>query len=560
MRIFPVNAIKHPWLISLMLMTVGLAMAQSPSWQWVKTFGGPNYEIGNSVVTDPSGNILVAGSFRSPSFAVGSTTLTNSGTNYNPCLVKYDASGSVLWAKSGFGDGFGNAVATDATGNVYLTGSFSGDSIKLSGITLHNTSTSTEVFVAKYDASGNILWAKCSTGISQSGGVALSCDNAGNVFVVGGFYGLNVTFGNITLTNAATNGTQDIFLVKYNSNGNAVWAKRYGGTDHEYGATVVTDAGGALYFAGAFGSSSVNFDSHTVNNASLTGSTDIFIAECDTGGNVSWAKGFGGSSTDAGTSLVLDNNGRIYLTGTFQSATVSFGSSTVTNSVSTYADIFLARLDINGNPLWAKSAGGSQDDKANSVACDANGAAYITGAYQSGSMTVGSYTLTNAGTGLQDIFVARYDSVGTAQWATSVGNTDNEAATCIAASAGGNFYITGRFFSSPLSFGACTAVNVQPGVPDAFVAKLVAPVSIHEFRDGMELTVFPNPSQGIFSFSLPLDAISVHVFNSMGEEIKNMKVHGSAEKIDLSQCENGIYFLNVSTFSGIINQKLIISK
>ena len=141
------------------------------------------------------------------------------------------------------------------------------------------TSTNGNLFIAKYDASGNVLWAKSTAGAGDDGtGNSVSADAGGNVFVTGYFTSPTLTFGITTLTNAGGGGGSfpyDIFIAKYDAGGNVLWAKSVGGTGWDQGNSVSADAGGNVFVTGSFSSLSLTFGSPTLT---LAGNNDVFIA------------------------------------------------------------------------------------------------------------------------------------------------------------------------------------------------------------------------------------------------------------------------------------------
>src|SRR5262249_15588623 len=142
------------------------------------------------------------------------------------------SAGNVLWAKGATGTNMDEAlgVSTDPFGNIFVTGYFASDTLTLGTISL----TDVGVFIAKYDSAGNILWAKSAGGTSI--GRSIATDSQGNVIVTGDFRSSTITFGATTLVNADQQfPTPDYFIVKYDSSGNALWAKRAGGNDNEQG-------------------------------------------------------------------------------------------------------------------------------------------------------------------------------------------------------------------------------------------------------------------------------------------------------------------------------------
>src|SRR3989338_2819744 len=146
-------------ILSMVLLTIN-TFAQMPHWSWAKSAGGASWDLGYSVSTDASGNVYMTGRFNISTITFGTTTLTNAG-DYDIFIVKYDAAGNVLWAKSagGTSSDVGTCVSTDASGNVLMTGSFQSPAITFGTTTLTSVGYG-DIFIVKFDATGNILWAK----------------------------------------------------------------------------------------------------------------------------------------------------------------------------------------------------------------------------------------------------------------------------------------------------------------------------------------------------------------------------------------------------------------
>ncbi|MBP7333457.1 MAG: SBBP repeat-containing protein [Candidatus Cloacimonas sp.] len=313
--------------------------------------------------------------------------------------------------------------------------------------------------IALFAQNEDWLWAKQAGGTSSDVSYNIAVDANGNSYVTGCFSG-SANFGSTILTSS---GSSDIFVAKMDSNKNYLWAKQAGGTDFESGNSIAVDANGNSYVTGCFYSSSITFGTTTLTSC---GSCDIFVAKLDSNGNWLWAKQAGGTSDDYGWSIAVDANGNSYVNGQFKSSSCSFGTITLTNSGSGYNDIFVAKLDSNGNWFWAKKAGGTSNDGGNSIAVDANGNSYVTGCFYS-SATFGTTTLNSSGE--NDIFIAKLDSNGNWLWAKQAGGTSYDSGCSIAVDANGNSYVTGYFYSSA-TFGSTTLTS--SGYWDIFVAKL----------------------------------------------------------------------------------------
>jgi hypothetical protein len=334
--------------------------------------------------------------------------LTNgdtSGTLSDIFIVKYDSIGNVLWAKSAGGTSSdqSNSIATDGSGNVFVTGCFSSPSIIFGTTTLTN-SGSFDIFIVKYDIGGNVIWAKSSdgAGYEEAWGLGITTDVNRNVFVTGRMISPTLIFGSDTLT---SEGTSNIFTVKYDATGNVLWARSTDGTSSNAGNGITADMSGNSYVTGSFGTP-ITFGSFTLSSS---GGTDIFTVKYDASGNVLWAKSAGGAYGDLGTGISTDNNSHVYITGYYYGYFINFGSSTITNTNSSgvYDDIFVMKYDDSGNAICANGAGGIVNDDALAVATDGNGNVYITGNFDSPTIAFGSTTLTNANAGSSDIFVAK---------------------------------------------------------------------------------------------------------------------------------------------------------
>ena len=226
------------------------SMAQTPNWAWAKSAGNAGADYATSVTSDATGNVYVTGYFYSTTITFGSTVLTNadvSGSTSDIYLVKYDANGTVIWAKSagGTGNDLAASVTTDAAGNVYVGGWYKSTSI----YGMANTNTNQDMFLAKYSSGGAVLWTKRAGSTANDAAMSIHTDAAGNVFVAGYFQGLGITFGSYNLTNTVANAFAT-FFVKYDGSGNVVWATCPTGRNYSEATAVTVDAAGNAYQTG----------------------------------------------------------------------------------------------------------------------------------------------------------------------------------------------------------------------------------------------------------------------------------------------------------------------
>jgi len=532
------------------------ATAQSPNWLWAKKAGGFSDELVSSVATDASGNVYVVGHFYSSYLTFYTTTLTCAGFD-DIFLAKYDVNGNFIWAKRAGEnqDDLPYSVATDASGNVYVAGSFASNTISFGTITLTNTSLNNfDMFLTKYDPNGNVIWAKSVGGIDFEEAYSVATDDLGNIYVTGSFQSFTINFDSDTLTN---NGSFDIFLTKFDTSGNVIWAKSAGGSFFDVPYSVATDESGSIYVAGYFGSSTIIFGSDTLTNEGALGYMDIFLTKYDSSGNVIWAKSAGGISHDLINSIATDSWGNVYVAGFFESPTINIGSTTL--SCVGDKDIFLAAYDSTGNVIWVKNAGGTDFDEAFSVATDTSGNVYVIGSFQSSAINFDSDTLTN--TGGFDVFLTKYNTSGNVIWAKSVGGDGTDEAFSVAIDLSDNVFVGGFFTSSSLSFGS--NILIGSGTNDMFIAKLNALTGVENLQSTYEVMVYPNPSNGIFNIqiinneSVTLN-YELNIYNTIGEKIFSQKSTTDKTEIDLSSHPNGIYFIKAITGNIILNRKISI--
>lgn len=547
------NKTKVCILVLLILLSLN-SFSQAPNWTWETNPYGVSYDRTDATITDATGNVYVTGHFYGGNIDFGGYVLTNAfGAWGNMFIVKYDATGAVLWAESAGGiyeDG-GYSVATDASNNVYVTGYFLSPSITFGSTTLINQGNY-DMFIVKYDASGIVLWAKSAGRAFDDYGRSVTTDALNNVYITGSFQSANITFDSTILMNTdTTETTYDMFVVKYDSAGTFLWAKSAVGDTSEYSRSVSIDPSGNIFVAGNFNSPTLAFGSTTLINS---GSYDMFVVKYDTAGAVLWANSAGGGGIDYGNSTATDPYGNVYISGVFASPTITIGTTTLTNSGA--FNMYLAKYDSSGTVLWAKKAGGTGTDSGHDVATDALGNSYVAGFFTSPTLVFGSTTLTNLGG--SDIFIVKYDTTGTALWAKSAGDFDEDYGISVATHTS-NVYLTGYFRSPSIDF-ANTLIN--EGGDDVFLAKIAeSGIGITETNGSSDVLIFPNPFnfQTTIVFSEMQTNIEIKIIDVLGKEIKTMNYTGKQITIEKGEMNQGIYFIQISNEEkNIINKKIII--
>ena len=358
----------------------------------------------------------------------------------------------------------GQAMAMDSLGNVYVTGYFTNRSIVFGSFTLNNADTTgsvNDVFIVKFDDNNNVVWAK-SVGMAGKSeiGYGIAVDVNGNVLVTGQFKD-TITFDAITITGL---GNSSVFTVKYDQNGNALWAKSvYGnvasvGSAGGQGRAIATDGNGDVYITGFFLSESFYFGTDTTIVSSPSGyidhDADFFIAKYNSSGHFIWARSAGGSSAtnplaamnDQGLSITMGNAGNIYAAGQFACAKMIFESDTLANFVTGNTDVFVVNYNAaNGSVIWAKKGGGYYNENLTGISSDHSGNAIITGYSNSYNYFFDADTLYKKG--YTGGFVVKYNSNGNVVWAKDIGYFSSDIKVrSVYADANDNVSVLGTFY------------------------------------------------------------------------------------------------------------------
>lgn len=359
------------------------------------------------------------------------------------------------WASSAGGSSldYGYDIAVDTSGNSYVVGTF--HDFAVFGSTSVTSFGGNDIYVAKLDANGVWQWAVNAGGILEDKGSSIGIDDAGNCYITGVFYDV-AYFGNITLSSL---GGLDVFVAKLDTNGIWQWAERGGGFVGEAGYGIAVDSAGNSYVTGHF-MWSATFGTTTLSSQ---GFADVFVATLDTNGVWGWAVSGGGASPDYVYDIALDGNGDLILTGDFEDS-ATFGTETVTSLGD--VDVFIAKLDRDGNWMWARSGGSPSIERGYDIAVDSTDNVYVAGVFLV-SITFENVTLSCQGN--WDVYVVKYNWNGEMLWLVGGGGSATEGAWGITVDDSDNPYISG-VFEGPVTFGESSLECA--GYRDVFVAKL----------------------------------------------------------------------------------------
>jgi gliding motility-associated-like protein len=355
------------------------------------------------------------------------------------------------WAQGASGTGIVYyRSATDKHGNVYVTGYYQGTA-NFSGTSI-TSAGSQDIFLAKYDTTGALLWVSSAGSIGYDIGYSCAVDSADNCYVVGTFSG-TCTFSNGKA--AYSFGSTDAFVAKYNKNGLCQWVNRFGSATAEQAYGVDCTPNGTVFVTGYF-TGLCYFLSQTfpLSNRTLTatGSYNIFLAKYFNNGVIDWVRSGGGGGYNYGFDVTVDDSANAYIVGWYQGSASFYDdqyntpvfSISLNNSSSSWYNGFIVKYDKNGHPKWAQNCpSGCQYGYAYAIAGDGYGNIFVTGYYY-GTATFGSFTLTSPSSGYGS-FIAKLNTNGVFEWVNNIISSGNSFAWGydVAANASGACFVTG---------------------------------------------------------------------------------------------------------------------
>jgi len=474
-------------------------------------------------------------------------------------------------------------IAIDASGNVFSTGYFNGVVDFDPGVgtfTIDAGPVSRNAFISKLDANGNFIWAKSFAPTSIVRSSAITLDAVGNIYIAGTFQG-TVDFDPSIATYsvmASSPSDYDGFMSKFDNNGNFIWVKTISGLYDQIESTdLKIDVFGNIIICGYF-NINVDFDPSpaTYTLSTLASSRDAFILKLDAGGNFIWAKNIGGNGSDEARALTSDASGNIYTIGRYE-YTADFDpsiSSYTINSVGN-TDVFVSKLDVNGNFVWAKSFGGTSFDFGFSISLDATNNVYTGGGYRNTvdfDPGVGTFSATSTG-GL-DAYISKLDVNGNFLWANVFGSSGSDATTSLITDFSNNIIATG-FFSGLTDFDSSPAsYTLAPSAIDVFILQnnstgnlgwvhqlasndyvestaIVVDNSNNIYTSGLfQGTVDFDPNAGILN--IPSFGVEDGFINKMSPCLAPVMPNNITPITNLNICENSTTILSV-TSAGSVN-------
>jgi hypothetical protein len=549
------------------------SFCQTPNFEWGKMIGNNQNLYVYDNATDASGNVYLTGEYSGTvdfDPGTGSQTQTATGAGGRDIFIlKLDATGAFGWVKTygGTGVDFGQRIAVDNTGNVFVGGRFQ-NSVNFTGYGGFSSNGGYDGFLLKIDATATLQWVIDLSGGGTEGFIGLTTDSSGNVFTTGFFNTATATLGGLNatstpLTRAGSSTNYDFFVARYNTDGEIFWSNATGAGYDEVPYNIALTNDNKVVTVGTFVGTSVDFNpgaaSHllyTNSNSTSTGFIQVLNASS---GAFEWARSLGSSSNDAVFGVATANN-NIYVTGYFSGSqgdfnTTGSGGGDVINRIGA-VDSFVAKYTSNATFVWVKQIRGTTGSDVRGTGIAVKGTperVYASGTFTSQVyLNPASSTTYVSAFGGRDAFVVSLDDAGLYQWGGSIRSMDNEDAWGLSVDNNYNVFISGYSASGNIAlnpFAGTTVPNNSTTGNDVFITKLAQPtLSNVDFESNNSFSIYPNPVKDILNIQSDEEIESVTLFNYAGQQIKVILTQNT---IDLSALSSGVYVLKVKTSSGI---------
>lgn len=517
--------------ILLTLLLSSVAKSQIPTIQWQKSFGGSNNETAKSIVQTPDGGYITAGFSKSSD---GNATINQGDNDF--WVVKMDALGTFQWQKSlgGSGDDQANSICTTSDGG-YVVAGFSNSSN--GDITLNKGSS--DYWIVKLNALGNIVWQKTYGGQAQDIATSVKQTTDGGYIVTGYSSSSN---GDITGNHGQN--TTDYWVVKLDSSGNLQWQKALGGTSNERAFEIQQTSDGGYIVSGDTYSS----NSGDVSSTAFGSGRDFWIVKLGSTGNITWEKRFGGSGEDNAYSISQTSDSGYIVSGTTTSinGNISFNNG--------QGDFWIIKLDALGNLQWEKALGSLTYDQAYSVKQTPDGNYIATGYLSSNTGVAESEPLAST-----QYWIVKLDTLGNLLWHKSYGGSGNEAAYSIISTTDGGLAVAGYSNTNPNS----GDVTGNHGQFDFWILKLSGSKELGTMENNAseKPILYPNPTKDfVYINHLPKESI-VTIFDTVGRIVFSKKYSQKSISIETSAFANGVYIIQIDNEEkNILSEKLIIRK
>ena len=432
------------------------AYTSAPDTAWTRIIGGDNEDYGNCIIETHDGNLVIVG-----------TTNSYGAGDEDVYLIKMTSDGDTLWTKTygGTNGDYGNCVAETHDHGFIITGK-SADVQPL------------DVYLIRTDSTGNVLWTKLFGNFNYEWGASV-IETYDDGFVIAGY--------------VASSGTdyKDLYLIKTNSSGEALWTKTFGDSGSEAGYSVVETRDSGLLVVGT-------------TTYSASGTKDVYAVKTNSSGESQWIKTYGGTADDAGYSVVESDSGYII--------------AGYTESYGTNGDFYLLKINLSGEVVWSKTYGGAESDAAYSIIKTLDGGFLVAG-------TTYSY-----GEGNGDFYLLKMTSSGDTVWTKTIGGINDDFAKSVIQTDDSGYAAVGFTYTN--------------NAPDVYIVKLkkeASSGSINTYKQIIPIksfNVFPNPFKTSTRIQVPAKS-EIRLYDINGRLLEKTE-----KNIVGSDLQTGTYFVN----------------
>jgi len=560
------------------------SFSQTPKYEWAhQSLRSCSLRPVISVGNDNAGNVYSCFNFELTTLmdldpGPGIFTPTLKPSAFNTVVQKLSPNQNLIWAIS-FPGARPVSACVSKNGDIYVTGYF-GDTVDFDpGPSVFNvvSITSYNGFIVKLDSTGSLKWVK-QINLNYNDDTKIYTDVNDNVILLGEFrdtVDFNPGAGVYNLISSSAGNIPTGFILKLDSSANFIWVKSIVNNMNNrtlFGLT--TDINGNIFTYGNFtaildldpGIGVANFNAANGNS---------FIQKLDTNGNFIWAKTFNSSANDfTFNNIITDSNGDLYLAGTFQGTTDLDPGIAVNNVVSSgKIDVFVAKFSNSGALLWGKSFGGLEYEDVRHIRVDMKGNIYLLGSFMLNvdfDFSSAVNQMNSGGLNYWSIYCLKIDKNSNFQWVVEIGdmiNQSNQTTTdnfVFNVDQKDNIYTLGLFTGvidfnpDPLIF---TSMNSSTGA--IFMQKLSQPNSIDGLSEKFEnqnFQIYPNPTIGIVNINFTDGILYYEITDAIGKVIQTSKVVNNKTEVNLSEYDNGIYFVKVFNDNGEFLTKKIIKQ
>lgn len=537
---------KH--LIFTILAIIGFSGSiHAQEWVWANGEGGKGMERSWDLAIDIDGSIYATGQF-TDTLIIADNTIPSQGMS-DIFVVKYSSQGKLEWVKTfgGEGEDIGIGIDCDNSGSCYISGYFTDTMVVGNDI---YAAVGWDIFIIKLDSEGDLLWSKHPSCNGSEVGYGIAVNNSSDAYVTGWFQD-TIYF---TEENYIPSfGSSDIFIAKYDEQGNFLWARNAGNESVDYGYKIDTDNMDNCYLTG-HASNGCQFGSLTLENGGM------YVAKYSASGEALAVTSASGGVGSINISVAPDGNG--FVAGRLTGSGIFHSLGDSIYSFEGSDDAYIAKFNSECNWQWIDHIYSEGTDKSKAVYANSNGDAFLVGRFN-GELLIDDTTLVSES---DDIFIAKLNPSGDYEWVAQGGGIDTDVPTDIIASESNNCYITG-WFSGETQFGDIQLTASNNSDMNFFLASLDQPMNIEKLQYPiLHSRVKPNPVfekgtiiiDGNFEIKEPVHLV---ITNELGEKIEDCmisRIPPDGISVDASYLNSGIFFYKIELRDYKIEGKFIV--